>query len=172
MNCNILITFFLILQRNVDCTIENDKIEAVAALSEQLVNGISDYISECNLVPVGKSCQISNVPMKMGFTEEQQDLVKVLVWSKYGKIVEVLSLLNYSSQVLHQFGEVVIFVHDMGESSCSERMKDLIVQAYLKKPNVAVISLDYSPVVGFFKMYYFNFFIFFRILEYLFQYFP
>ena len=160
MKYNILITFFLIFQRNVDCTIEKHKIEAVAALSQQLVNGISDYISECNLVPVGKSCQISNVPMKMGFTEEQQDLVKVLVWSKYGKIVEVLSLLNYSSQVLHQFGEVVVFVHDMGESSCSERMKDLIVQAYLKKPNVAVISLDYSPVVGFFKMYYFNFLFF------------
>ena len=53
----ILITFFLILQRKVDCTIENDKIKAVAALSEQLVNGISDYISECNLVPVGKICQ-------------------------------------------------------------------------------------------------------------------
>ena len=45
--------------------------------------------------------------------------------------------------------DLVIFVHDMGESSCSERIRKLIRDSYRKKPDNIVITIDYSPIVSF-----------------------
>jgi hypothetical protein len=39
-------------------------------------------------------------------------------------------------------------MHDMGESSCSNKMKKLIRRIYAKKPEAAVISIDYSSIVS------------------------
>ena len=50
---------------------------------------------------------------------------------------------------LPKIEDLVIFVHDMGESSCSESMRKLIRDSYRKKPDNIVITIDYSPIVSF-----------------------
>ena len=42
----------------------------------------------------------------------------------------------------------VIIVHDMGESSCSRRIKELVQAIYSKKPGSTILTLDYSSLVS------------------------
>ena len=78
----------------------------------------------------------------------KKELVKILVWSKNLEIKEALSLSNYKSQELDKFKEIILLMHDMGESSCSNRMNKMIRRLYVKKPKATVISLDYSSIVS------------------------
>lgn len=130
--------------------IPNDEKKAIATLSEQLVIAMHDYISGCNIVPIEKSCYTSQRSMETIQSEisRKKKLVKILVWSKNLEIKESLSLSNYKSQELDKFKEIVLLVHDMGESSCSKRMKKLIRRSYKNKPDAAVLTLDYSSIVS------------------------
>ena len=130
--------------------IPNDEKKAIATLSEQLVIAMHDYISGCNIIPIEKSCYTSQRSMETIQSEisRKKKLVKILVWSKNLKIKESLSLSNYKSQELDKFKEIVLLVHDMGESSCSKRMKKLIRRSYKNKPDAAVLTLDYSSIVS------------------------
>ena len=151
---NILLVFLLILNYNKakkePMRIQKDKNQAVAALSEQLVNAMHDYISGCSIIPIGKSCYFSQRSMETIRTEisGKRELMKILVWNKNLEIKEALSVSNYKSQELHKFKEIVLLVHDMGESSCSKRMKKLIRRSYKNKPDAAVLTLDYSSIVS------------------------
>ena len=128
------------------------EIEAVATLTEQLVNAMANYISACHEIPIEKSCDFSSSSMNTIKSEfaDKRELSKVLVWNKNLEIVEVLSLSNkLESQELSKFNESVLLIHDMGESSCSERIRKLIKDSYRKKPDNIVITIDYSPIVSF-----------------------
>ena len=130
--------------------IPNNEKKAIATLSEQLVIAMHDYISGCNIVPIEKSCYTSQRSMETIQSEisRKKKLVKILVWSKNLEIKESLSLSNYKSQELDKFKEIILLVHDMGESSCSKRMKKLIRRSYKNKPDAAVLTLDYSSIVS------------------------
>ena len=127
-----------------------DEKQAVADLSEQLVNAMHDYISECNIIPIGKSCysNIRSMDTIKSDISDKKESVKILVWNKNLEIVEALSLSNYKSQEIDKFKEVVLLIHDMGESSCSNKTKNLIRRLYIEKPNASVLSLDYSSIVS------------------------
>ena len=127
-----------------------DEKQAVADLSEQLVNAMHDYISECNIIPIGKSCysNIRSMDTIKSDISDKKESVKILVWNKNLEIVEALSLSNYNSQEIDKFKEVVLLIHDMGESSCSNKTKKLIRRLYIEKPNASVLSLDYSSIVS------------------------
>ena len=130
--------------------IPNDEKKAIATLSEQLVIAMHDYISGCSIMPIEKSCYSSQRAMNTIKSEisGKKELVKILVWSKNLEIKEALSLSNYKSQKLDKFKEIILLIHDMGESSCSNKMNKLIRRLYVKKPEAAVISLDYSSIVS------------------------
>ena len=130
--------------------IPNDEKIAIATLSQQLVIAMHDYISGCSIIPIEKSCYTSQRSMDTikGEISGKKELVKILVWSKNLEIKESLSLSNYKSQELYKFKEIVLLVHDMGESSCSKRMKKLIRRSYKNKPDAAVLTLDYSSIVS------------------------
>ena len=130
--------------------IPNDEKKAIATLSEQLVIAMHDYISGCNFIPIEKSCYTSQRSMETIQSEisRKNRLLQILVWSKNLEIKEALSLSNYKSQELDKFKEIVLLVHDMGESSCSKRMKKLIRRSYKNKPDAAVLTLDYSSIVS------------------------
>ena len=127
-----------------------DEKQAVADLSEQLVNAMHDYISECNIIPIGKSCysNIRSMDTIKSDISDKKESVKILVWNKDLEIVEALSLSNYKSEEIDKFKEVVLLIHDMGESSCSNKTKKLIRRLYIEKPNASVLSLDYSSIVS------------------------
>ena len=127
-----------------------DEKQAVADLSEQLVNAMHDYISECNIIPIGKSCysNIRSMDTIKSDISDKKESVKILVWNTNLEIVEALSLSNYNSQEIDKFKEVVLLIHDMGESSCSNKTKKLIRRLYIEKPNASVLSLDYSSIVS------------------------
>ena len=151
----ILLVFLLMFSYNKanrehEKLIPNDEKKAIATLSEQLVIAMHDYISGCNIVPIEKSCYTSQRSMETIQSEisRKKKLVKILVWSKNLEIKESLSLSNYKSQELDKFKEIVLLVHDMGESSCSKRMKKLIRRSYKNKPDAAVLTLDYSSIVS------------------------
>ena len=164
---NILLVFLLILNYNKankePMGIQKDKNQAVAALSEQLVNAMHHYISGCSIIPIEKSCYFSQRSMETIQSEisRKRELMKILVWSNNLEIKESLSLSNYKSQEIDKFKEIVLLIHDMGESSCSNKMKNLIRRSYIKKPEAAVLSLDYSsivcgklfPCLGFFQLF-------------------
>jgi hypothetical protein len=127
------------------------EIEAVATLTEQLVNAMANYISACHEIPIEKSCDFSSSSMDTVKSEfaDKRELAKVLVWNKNLEIVEVLSLSNkLESQELSKFNKSVLLIHDMGESSCSDNMRKLIKESYKEKLETAVITLDYSSVVS------------------------
>ena len=130
--------------------IQKDEKQAVADLSEQLVNAMHDYISECNILPIGKSCYSSQRSMDTIKSDisDKKESVKILVWNKDLEIKESLSLSNYKSQEIDKYKEVVLLIHDMGESSCSNKTKNLIRRSYIEKPEAAVLSLDYSSIVS------------------------
>ena len=127
-----------------------DEKQAVADLSEQLVNAMHDYISECNIIPIGKSCysNIRSMDTIKSDISDKKESVKILVWNKDLEIVEALSLSNYNSQEIDKFKEVVLLIHDIGESSCSNKTKNLIRTSYKEKPDATVLSLDYSSIVS------------------------
>ena len=110
---------------------------------------MSDYISECRFVPIEENpCSQNNwsiESLKVEISKGKQ-LVKVLIWNPNVEIIEVLSTSNYRSKFLSKYREVILFIHDMGESAYSERMRNLIRKSYVKKPEALVISLDYSLV--------------------------
>ena len=107
---------------------------------------LSNYISECNLVAFGKLCQNQIRPINI---IKGQDLVNLVLWNKNGEIIDNLSKSKEKVLDLPEVKEdVVVFIHDMGESSCSLRMKNLIKDAYQKKPDTLVISVDYSSIVS------------------------
>ena len=152
---NILLVFLLMLNynkanRELKKWILEDEKQAVADLSEQLVNAMHDYISECNIIPIGKSCysNIRSMDTIKSDISDKKESVKILVWNTNLEIVEALSLSNYNSQEIDKFKEVVLLIHDMGESSCSNKTKKLIRRLYIEKPNASVLSLDYSSIVS------------------------
>ena len=152
---NILVVFFLMFNYNKanrehEKLLKNYEKKLIATLSEQLVNAMHDYISGCSIIPIEKFCYTSQSSMDTIKSEisGKKELVKILVWSKNLEIKEALSLSNYESQELDKFKEIVLFIHDMGESSCSNKMKKLIGRSYIKKPEAAVLSLDYSSIVS------------------------
>ena len=152
---NIILVFLLMFNynkanRELLKWIQKDEKEAVAALSEQLVNAMHDYISECNIIPIGKSCysNIRSMDTIKSDISDKKESVKILVWNKDVEIVEALSLSNYKSQEIDKYKELVLLIHDMGESSCSKRMKKLIRRSYKNKPKAAVLTLDYSSIVS------------------------
>jgi hypothetical protein len=152
---NILVVFFLMFNYNKanrehEKLLKNYEKKLIATLSEQLVNAMHDYISGCSIIPIEKFCYTSQSSMDTIKSEisGKKELVKILVWSKNLEIKEALSLSNYESQELDKFKENVLFIHDMGESSCSNKMKKLIGRSYIKKPEAAVLSLDYSSIVS------------------------
>ena len=76
-------------------------------VTEQLLFAFSDYISECRYVPKDRSCSQSYGTIESLKREISQGkpLVEILVWNHDGKIIEVLSMSNYKSQVLHRSKE-------------------------------------------------------------------
>ena len=151
---NILLVFLLTFcynkaNREHEKLITNDEKKLIATLSEQLVNAMHDYISECSIFPIGKSCYSSIRSMDTIKSEisDKKESVKILVWNKDVEIVEALSLSNYRSQDIDKYNGVVLLIHDMGELSCSKKMKDWIRRSYIEKPYAAVLSLDYSSIV-------------------------
>ena len=164
---NILLVFLLMFNynkaRELKKWIQKDEKQAVATLSEQLFNAMHDYISGCSIIPIEKFCYSSIRSMDTIKSEisVKIELVKILVWSKNLEIKETLSLSNYKSQEIDKFKEIVLLIHDMGESSCSNKMKNLIRRSYIEEPEAAVLSLDYSsivsdklfPFLGFFQLF-------------------
>ena len=129
----------------------------MATLSEQLVNAMANYISGCHEIPIEKSCDFSSSSMDTIKSEiaDNSELAKVLVWNKNLEIVEVLFLSNnLESQELSKLNESVLLIHDMGESSCSDKMRQLIKESYTEKPETAVITLDYSSIVSCFSAFH------------------
>ena len=133
------------------------ELEAVATLSKQLVNAMANYISGCHEIPIEKSCDFSSSSMDTIKSEiaDKRELAKVLVWNRNLEIAEVLSLSNnLESQELSKLNESVLLIHDMGESSCSDKMRQLIEETYTEKPETAVITLDYSSIVSCFSAFH------------------
>ena len=134
------------VQNSVQKPVQDHELQAVLTLSNQLHIALKNYISECNLVPVGNSCQKQTRQMNIA---KGQDLVNIIVWNRNAGIEKILSRSITESNSLPKIEDLVIFVHDMGESSCSERMRKLIRDSYRKKPDNIVITIDYSPIVSF-----------------------
>ena len=133
-------------QNPVQNPVQDHELQAVLTLSNQLHIALKNYISECNLVPVGNSCQKQTRQMNIA---KGQDLVNIIVWNRNAGIEKILSRSITESNSLPKIEDLVIFVHDMGESSCSESMRKLIRDSYRKKPDNIVITIDYSPIVSF-----------------------
>ena len=136
------------VENPVQNPVEDHELQAIHTLSNQLHIALKNYISECNLVPVGNSCQDQSRQMKI---KKGQDLVNIIVWNQNAEIEKILSRSIEESSSLPEIEDLVILVHDMGESSCSERMRKLIRDSYRKKPDNVVITIDYSPIVRFEK---------------------
>ena len=85
---NILLVFFLMFNynkaRELNKWIQKDEKQAVADLSEQLVNALHDYISECSIFSIGKSCYSSIRSMDTIKSEisDKKESWKILVWNK------------------------------------------------------------------------------------------
>ena len=126
--------------------LQGHELQAVLTLSNQLHIALKNYISECTLVPVGNSCQNQTRQRNIA---KGQDLVNIIVWNRNAGIEKILSRSITESSSLPKIEDLVIFVHDMGESSCSERIRKLIRDSYRKKPDNIVITIDYSPIVSF-----------------------
>ena len=76
----------------------------------------------------------------------------IFLWDKDANIIDYISSDKpYSSYLLAKHEpkrDLVIYNHNMGESSCSEWIQTLIKLGYKKKPNSLVISFDFSGVVS------------------------
>ena len=68
--------------------LQGHELQAVLTLSNQLHIALKNYISECNLVPVGYSCQNQTRQMKI---TKGQDLVNIIVWNQNAEIEKILS---------------------------------------------------------------------------------
>ena len=76
------------VQKPVQNSVQDHELQAVLTLSNQLHAALKNYISECNLVPVGKTCQNQTRQMKI---TKGQDLVNIIVWNKNAGIEKILS---------------------------------------------------------------------------------
>lgn len=77
----------------------------------------------------------------------------IFLWDKDANIIDYISSDKPHSRYLFaKHGQpkrdLVIYNHNMGESSCAEWIQDLIKLGYKKKPNSLVISFDFSGVVS------------------------
>ena len=76
------------VQKPVQNLVQDHELQAVLTLSNQLHAALKNYISECNLVPVGNSCQKQTRQMKI---TKGQDLVNIIVWNQNAGIEKILS---------------------------------------------------------------------------------
>ena len=75
------------------------------------------------------------------------------VWQAYlGKIIDYISIDKpYSAYLLERHvpkRDLVIYNHNVGESTCADWIQDLIKLSYEKKPHSLVISFDMSGLVS------------------------
>ena len=99
----------------------------------------------CDFLPYNGKC----VKFSPFLQPEYRDEVVFLVWNENAQIVEVLDLGNPHSRILQDATDLIIFAHDIGQSSCSPEIRKLIKSALKKKPGTALITIDYSPTVSF-----------------------
>ena len=76
------------VQKPVLKPVQDHELQAIRTLSNQLHIALKNYISECNLVPVGYSCQNQTSQMKI---TKGQDLVNIIVWNQNAGIEKILS---------------------------------------------------------------------------------
>ena len=76
------------VENPVQNPVEDHELQAIYTLSNQLHIALKNYISECNLVPVGYSCQNQTRQMKI---TKGQDLVNIIVWNQNAEIEKILS---------------------------------------------------------------------------------
>lgn len=76
------------VQKHVQNPVQDHELQAVLTLSNQLHIALKNYISECNLVPIGNSCQNQTRQMKI---TKGQDLVNIIVWNQNAGIEKILS---------------------------------------------------------------------------------
>ena len=76
----------------------------------------------------------------------------IFVWNKEGKINDYISSDKpYSAYLLERHvpkRDLVIYNHNVGESTCADWIQDLIKLSYEKKPHSLVISFDMSGLVS------------------------
>ena len=76
------------VEKPIQNLVQDHELKAVLTLSNQLHIALKNYISECNLVPVGNSCQNQTRQMKI---TKGQDLVNIIVWNQNAGIEKILS---------------------------------------------------------------------------------
>ena len=80
--------------------------------------------------------------------------VLIFIWDENGNIKDYVSATKPYSQYLTEKHErnrsLVIYHHDIGESSCSQNIRELVRLAYEKQPHSLVISFDFSGLVSIF----------------------
>lgn len=76
----------------------------------------------------------------------------IFIWGPKGNILDYVSAKKpYSDYFTNRYGnkaDLVIHNHGVGESSCSDKIRELIVLTYEKSPHSLVISIDYSHIVS------------------------
>ena len=76
----------------------------------------------------------------------------IFIWDHDANIIDYISNTKPRSQYLIENqkmkSNLIMYKHDIGESSCSKRLRDLIRLSYRKQPASLVISLDYSKIVS------------------------
>ena len=80
---------------------------------------------------------------------------RILIWDSDANIVDFVSKKKPHSKhqmKLQNITNLIIHEHDIGESTCSSRIRELIKLAYQKQPNSLIISLDHSSVVSLFYL--------------------
>ena len=74
-----LFTIFLLLEIQNAKQLKTDEIHAVATLTKQLYHALTEYISDCNLVPVDNSCKKQKRTMEI---KDGQDLGTIHILRK------------------------------------------------------------------------------------------
>ena len=116
----------------------------IPILAQQTLIAMSSYLEPCDFIPQEGKC-VKNDHQSIGYSQE----VVFIVWSEKGEIAEVLSFQNLNgSNILKNATDLVLFVHDFGQSSCSTKVRNLIQSSLRKKPGSILISVDYSPTVS------------------------
>ena len=78
---------------------------------------------------------------------------RILIWDSDANIVDFVSKKKPHSKhqmKIDKITNLIIYEHDIGESTCSNRIRKLIRLAYEKEPKSLIISLDHSSIVSFF----------------------
>ncbi len=131
---------FLFIESSVGQS-QEEKV-AVKDLAEQSMIALSNYLTPCDSSPYyGRCLNTTNLP--------NDSQVKIIVWNPLGNIIEELSTPNPRSKIwyLPRIEKKFMIFHDFGESSCSNRIRDMIRSIYKRKPKSLVTSLDYSSMV-------------------------